>query len=464
MTPTKRPYVIVGAGMSGLLAALLVKKWHPTAEITFVEQSPQAGGEYRGLELDGFGYCDRAMRVIYETGFPEFDELLHGLLPENDWHVLPENRKDIVGLFWRGELQTNCQYIDLRRLPEAARRDCEQEILQHAGNGKCASKEPSAAEFLTARFGWTTARHLETALEKLYCAPARALHPSATHHPAMNRVVLYGEERMQPVLQSEAMRSVIAWPQQLTFPLKRQPAQSGLYPRRFGMSRVIDAAVNQLQAQGVRLCFSRRVASLETTTDHELSAVTLDNGERIERPALLINANGLPGSFRMLAGTASQPAPPKPPRSWMVFLRSKEPPAMGGLYHFFCYDEAYRTFRVTNYSRYCPAAENEAGFPLCVELWSDDETATEAGERALGELRAMGVLNRGRITGQAAVEAPNFHALCTLEQVRYLRWLRTEIAERSPRNLITVGPHMEENVMLLFEVWRAMYPLLAQRL
>lgn len=464
MKSTQQPYVIVGAGMSGLLAALLVKKRRPDAEVVVVEQSAHAGGEFRGVELEGFGYCDRGMRVIYESGIPELDEILHGLLPEAEWHVLPGNKKDIVGLFWRGQLQTNCQYIDLRRLPEAALRACEQEILQHVGNGKCSGADPNAAEFLSARFGPTTARFLETALQKLYRATASSLHALATHHPAMNRVVLYPEERMRPVLANDAMRAVIAWPEQMTFPLKRQPAQAGLYPRRFGMTRVVEAALHQLKQKGVRILFNRRVAALEMAPKRELSGLRLDNGEHIRQPALLISANGLQGSLRLLDATTSPPPGLQPPRNWMVFLRTAEPPAMGGLYHFFCYDEKYCTFRVTNYSRYCPEAHNDSGFPMCVELWSDDETSAQAGERALSELRSMGVLNGGPITAQAALAVPNYHALCTLPHVRHFRALRAELAERAPRNMITVGPHMDQDVMLLFEVWRAMYPLLASQI
>ena len=462
MTKTKNNIVIVGAGMTGLLAGLLAKKRQPDANVTIVEQSSHAGGEYRGLEIEGFGYCDRAMRVIYETGYPEFDQLLHDLLPEDQWHILPDNRKDIVGLYWRGALQTGCQYIDLRRLPESVQRDCEQEILQHAGNGKC-SANPDAQEFLTARFGSTTAAYLGEALKKLYRAPSDKLHASSTHHPAMNRVILYDKERMQPVLESESMRAVIAWPEQASFPLKRQPAQSGLYPRRFGMTGVIDAAVERLKQQGVRLLFNQRVTSLEINA-RAISAVRLDNGECIENPSLLLGANGLPGSLRLLSNAAPQSPLPPPPRNWMVFLRCIEPPKMGDLYHFFCYDEAYSSFRVTNYSRYCPGAHNDSGYPLCIELWSDDQTAEQASDRALNELRSMGVLNGGRITAQAAVASPNFHALCTLEHVQRLSSMREEIAERSPSNMITAGPFMENGVMLLFEVWRTMYPLLDKRL
>ena len=192
-----------------MLAALFIKKREPRAEVIIVEGSDQSGGNYRGVNLPGFGYCDRAMRLIYETGIPEFDAILHGLLPEKEWYVLPDNVKDIVGAYWRGELQTYSPYLDLRRLGEPERRQCESEVLERLQKqgGESRQKE-DAAHYLTGRFGPTAGGHMEKVLEKFYGVPASALHESATYQPAMNRVVLYGEDEMRAAMLDGKMRSV----------------------------------------------------------------------------------------------------------------------------------------------------------------------------------------------------------------------------------------------------------------
>jgi hypothetical protein len=331
-----------------------------------------------------------------------------------------------------------------------------------AGNGSGESQD--AANYLTHRFGPTAGACLTRVLEKFYGLPAAAMHESATCQPAMNRVVLYGEETLEPLLSNQKMRAVIAWPDQLTLPVKRDPPQSGFYPKRFGFNRVIDAAVHQLSTDGVRILFNRSVTSLERSGNHIIS-VTLDDGSTIQKPGLVVSANGLQASLALLRQPGEAPLRvPAPPRSWMVFLRINEPPQMGRLYHFWCFDEAFRTFRVTNYCGYCPDARTEAGYPLCVELWSSDEDAAQATRRAIQELRQMEVLNGAEITAQAALPGANMHALRTLETVQQLRALRTEVKERSPANMITVGPFIEDEVMLLYEVWRKMYPMIAERL
>jgi protoporphyrinogen oxidase len=466
MKNNEGPVVIAGGGMTGMLAALFIKKREPRSDVVIVERSAQAGGSYRGVHLPGFGYCDRAMRLLYETGIPEFDAILHGLLPEKEWYVLPDNAKDIVGAYWRGELQTHSAYLDLRRLSQPERRRCEREVLERLRNqGGESQPNEDAAHYLSGRFGSAAGGYIEKVLEKLHGVPASALHQSATHQPAMNRVVLYGEAEMQPVMRDEKLRSVIAWPDQLTLPVKRQPSQSGLYPRKFGIDRVIDAAHQQLERQGTRFLFNRHVAALEVA-GKDITRVLLDDGMALEKPALLLGANGLHGSLTMLREGTGPPASDfVPPRCWHVYLRLAERPNMGGLYYCWCLDEAYRTFRVTNYANYCPDAWNAQGYPVCVELWSSDATAQEAIQRAVRELREMKLVNgEDGITARAATQALNMHALCTLEYVQKLRVMRRELRERSPRNMITVGPFIEDGVMQLYDVSRKMCGMISERM
>jgi protoporphyrinogen oxidase len=466
MNTNKGPVVITSAGMTGMLAALFIKKRQPRADVIILESSSQVGTSFRGVNLPGFGNCDRAMRLLYETGIPDFDAILHGLLPENEWHVLRDNVKDIAGAYWRGELQTCSAYLDLRRLGQSERRQCECEILQllHKQRGDSLHKE-DAAQYLKSRFGPTIAGHIEKVLEKFYGVPASALHESATYQPAMNRVVLYDEADMTAVMKDEKMRSVIAWPDQLTLPVKRQPSQSGLYPRKFGIDAVIDAVHRQLQALGVRFQFNRRVAGLKVAGD-DIAQVTLDDGAVIERPSLVISANGLHGSLSMLRqGNAPSASDVVPPRCWQVYLRVRAKPNMGGLYYCWCFDPEYRTFRVTNYVNYCPDARTDDGYPMCVELWSSDSNAQQAIERATQELRKMQILNgEDGLVASAAIQASNLHALCTLENVQKLRAMREQVRELSPRNMLTIGPLIEDGVMLLYDVSRKMCAMISERI
>ena len=138
---------------------------------------------------------------------------------------------------------------------------------------------------------------------------------------------------------------------------------------------------------------------------------------------------------------------------------------MDGIYHCWCFDEDYRTFRVTNYVNYCPDARNDAGYPVCVELWSSDGTAQEAIGQAVRELCEMKLVNGPEgIGARVAVQTINMHGLRTLEYTQKLGAMRDEIRERSPRNMLTAGPLIENGIMQLYEVSRKMCATISEHI
>lgn len=77
------------------------------------------------------------------------------------------------------------------------------------------------------------------------------------------------------------------------------------------------------------------------------------------------------------------------------FLIDKAP-LMSDLYYFYCFDPLHSTYRVTNFSAYCPGAPRGGGFPLCVELLLEVGAPVDGEScvtRARSELSAFGVLS-----------------------------------------------------------------------
>lgn len=454
------PIVVVGAGLAGLVAALLLKRRHPRTEVALLEKAPVAGGHYREVLLGNVGACDHAMRMLYETGIAELDGVVRGVLPEHDWHVYADNEKDIAGIFWRGALQTHTPYLDLRRLPttiyETASREV-QEAIAGRGHAHVAANAMAALE---ARYGRLVAGMLGDTLTRFYGLPAAQLHPTATHQPAMNRVVLYDEARMRPLLQDVDTRAVLAWPDQLSLPLKRVPAQSALYPRKFGMNRVIDGLLAQAAAAGVH-CLLGTTVTAHAVRQGRIGELHLSDGRTLRDPAHVLWANGLPGAHAMLCPGVPVSPLLAPPSAWLVGLRLDQLPSLARLYHFYCYDAGYSTFRVTHYANYCRAVAETGQALLAVELWSDDAEPASAVARAEEELRRMGVvLPETRVLAAGAVRTPNLHAQCSLAHDEALTQMRLNVAEAAPANLTLAGPHVRRGVLLLYDVWRDMHAAL----
>jgi hypothetical protein len=129
---------------------------------------------------------------------------------------------------------------------------------------------------------------------------------------------------------------------------------------------------------------------------------------------------------------------------------------MGVLYHFYCFDAGYHTFRVTNYTNYCPQARNHLGYPVCVELWPqpavqiDDPVAV-----ALRELRAFGVVDdTHEMTFSDVQPCRRIHAMFATGRVETVRKLRYDLKKSKIMNLMWAGVMGEDDTFLLYEILR----------
>lgn len=451
--------VVVGAGMTGLLTAALLKRRQPDRHVMVVEKAARTGGIYASFDYGSAGSFDHGMHILYDTGIEELDAVIRGVLPEAQWHKLEGNRKDIAGIFWNGVLQQHSPYLDLRSLSAQEREQCLADLREAAKRPSTNFK--SAHDYFNAHFGNRTAVHLHPVIEKLYDAPSTAVSWLAARQPAMNRVLLLDAAAMPPVLADEALRARIGYPDQLAMPALRPFEQIGWYPRRMGMGRVVAALESQLRAMGVEFRLEASVLGMTCNAGRVQNLTLCDQaGERtIEALHQLYWSAGWHPLARLLGLDAAFSSAAFP-AAWYVHLRVKTPPDMGELYHFYVFEPGLRTFRVTNYVNYCPQAVTADGYPLCVEYWPDKDAA-RAGDPialAMSELRRMGVVRHGEEPNFSAVQiVPNYHRQFLAHHVQAIEDVRTAVAERGLANLSVLGMLASGGELLLYEVMRDAY-------
>lgn len=461
----QKTYVIVGGGIAGLMIARMIRAHRdPGADIVVVERESHFGGQYSCVDYGAEGGCfDHGMHVYYDACIPEVDDLFTSLLPDSDWHFYEQNLKDAAGIFFNGRLQTGTPWVDLRSWPEDKLRSALADILLAVRDAPAAgAPADDAYAWLLRHYGRTLADEVYTPiLQKLYFHHPSQLSPQVIKLSAMNRAVLFDEPVMLDLMRSEGLRARLGYPDQYTLPPYRSRNQRAIYPRRYGFHHVMDRLRDVVAGEGTRLLASSMVDGL-AVHDARVDSLRIrrQDGsiETIADVAALYWTSGLPPLAKALGVDFSDLAVDGRPAGWYVHFLLDRPPAMDRLYYFYSFEPGTRTFRITNYSAYCPAAASERGWPLCMEFWSNPGDSADMSvviEAATRELQQYGVIDspqRIRFRNAVRVGAGAGVPLPTAKNARSLATLRTRIRALGLRNAHAAGVLAEPDVFFVPEV------------
>ena len=130
--------VISGAGLAGLITAkiLLNNKIYKPEEIILIDQERELGGLFKPYRSNKLGDVDKGMHIYYETLIDEIDSIVFKSINnyENGWIFLEGNLKDIAGAFYKGKLQINTPYPDLRNFEKNSFLNYQYEIINALKN------------------------------------------------------------------------------------------------------------------------------------------------------------------------------------------------------------------------------------------------------------------------------------------------------------------------------------------
>lgn len=460
-------HVVVGGGIAGMLAALLIAQRRDGQRVALIEVEGAVGGLLRSFDYGEYGHFDYGTHIIAETGESGLDALLFGLLPEDEWLVLEGNRRDLAGLYFNGRLQHNSLYMDLRALPPLAKAEC-LAGLQAAIDSREKAEPADAYGYALARFGEPIARRaIGPAVEKLFGRPAASMDRFATVLTSMERVILHDEAPFRELMKFDALRARVAYPEQRNLPARWASGKRSFYPKRYGMYRVIDALAERLRTSGVSILTRTKITQLKVA-ESRVEAATLDRAgtlETIEDVESVSWTIALAGLLPLLGSTVPLHGLDKPLKTVVVNLLLDRAPDMGDLYYFYCYDAGFKTFRVTQYTAYCPGALRAGGHPISVELLlgSDSPADAEAHEKiAADELSCMGVLKPGtRIVFSRAEALATGFPMPSLRNMQFLDGLRDQLRALGIVNLRTLGILSEPRLFFQRDVAMQTYRALA---
>ncbi len=386
--------VVVGAGIAGLVAALVLAE-RQGRKVIVVERETEAGGLLRRFDYGQFGVFDYGMHNMYETGVPELDALLFGLLPPDEWQMLEGTRRDLAGVVYNGRVQHNSPFPDLRGLAQEDWDACVAGLFTAVESAQN-DRANNAWDEAVARLGTPIAKLIDSALRKQFGKPATELAPFASHLTTLSRVVLFGEKTFGDLIESSMLRDRLAWPEQRTLPSKWASGRKAYYPRQYGIYRVIDALLARLAASDVEVLTNAQVKGVKLANGR-IDSVELVHAEvarTIGEMGDLVWTSGLPVLAQQLGTIQPGMRFDAPRKTVVVNLVLRQPPTMGDLYYLYCYEQGCRTFRVTNFSAYCENAPRAGGWPIAVELLLDAPlpSTDEIRRIALDELAQFGVI------------------------------------------------------------------------
>ncbi|SRR5258706_9337228 len=459
----KSNILIVGSGVSALMLARMIRRYkNPDALITIIEREDKIGGQFGSVDYGTHGVFDYGMHIYYESCVPEIDSLFTSILPEEEWNILVGNYKDAAGLFFNGRLQTDTPYVDMRKIPEKVLGQYISDLFFNIIYNHRAElpATANAYDILSTHFGKKiTDEIFVPILQKLYLNHPSQLDEIATRLTTINRVAIFENDLMLDLMKSSEIRKRICYPDQYSLPSYRENDQRGFYPKKYGMHHVLTRFKKLLEEEGVRFMTSSQIDEMELSnnavkkikvkspqgdTDFDsIDQIYWTAGLPPLALALKINLSGLKNDRRE-------------PAIYVNMLLDKEP-TMDLLYYFYCFDQGFRTFRVTNYTNYCPAAADGRGFPICVELWPEKGDSTDEAEvieRATSELKTFGVIDddfRILFAKTEKVHGGGF-PLPTITNIGNMNFIREAIREKNIHNIVSVGVLSEKNIFFIKDV------------
>lgn len=459
--------IIVGGGLSGLLAALLRNSHHPNDRVILLERSASAGGLLRSFDYGADGCFDYGTHILQETGVAPLDDLLFSTLPAEDWEILSGNRRDLAGTYFNGALHAGSPYLDLRVLPDDQFRQCLADFFSNLNVTHRAAPE-NARDWLSQRYGPVISDQvMAPILKSVFGMRAEQLDILAVRLLSfpLGRVVLFDSSPIADLTQSSIIRDRVGWTDQRTLPPERSSGKRSLYPRQGGNQTLINGLLERLRAAGVELLTNVRLTNVHLRQGRvdKVDWIDADGDTTSAHVDQLIWSAGTPPLAQMLGIDTGGPPPHSQRRTVVCNLRIDRPLEAEDLYYYTCVDEGFGTFRVNNYANYCPSTVVDGTWAVGLEMLTDDaaDDATLL-TQAEHELREMQVIDDATqvVFGRCEVLGGGFPAMTTDVMTR-IQVIRQSLDQFALPNLTVVGVFAEPGLFFMGEILRDVHAKLA---
>lgn len=358
-------YVIVGAGISGLSAALTIKSLLPNAQVMVIDVASCVGGLLRSVQHAGMSF-DLGTHLPEVTSNAGLNQLI---FPSNHnaWQPLDRLR---VGNFFHNKMNDASQFINIATHDDHF---CTilTELLQTSDHETHAN---NLQEALIARYGQTlTYQVFAPLLKKMTAQSLESLAPMAHHYYGLARVAIGSRQTALNLKQIPQLDQCLSFTEDAERPRQSQ----WLYPKQ-GIGGWIDYLYERCLAQGVTFLMNTTIHQIQ---HKEIGYGLIAESQSIHAKELIWT---LPFYSAFLGGESSY----YQSRAIAIYHFYSNRPANTKQHYLYCQQADMHNYRLTFYDNVVPNDQQQP-YRVSVEVICDQDTPSA--ESIQNELVLMGL-------------------------------------------------------------------------
>lgn len=458
----KKKVVIIGGGIAGLTAAYLFSKEN-NYEVHVVEKSNHLGGLLNSFDYGKeYGRFDYGAHNVLELQIKELDDFYLNLFPEGQWQKTTTKNGQIralSGLMYNKKLQENMPFIDLRNNEKLdtfigdffINLNKEKKIKEN-------TTHKNAYEFACYQFGQKiTDDVIVPAIRKVHKSHPKDLSIMVMYLTQLYRVGLFEEHLMEELVHLKNIGSRLSYTEQLKLPKNYQYNLYSLYPKEFGIYRLIDAIENKLKENKVVIHKESTISNI-VLNDKTVESISI-NGEENEPVDILVNSAGYGVLLPLLNHDMTQYSFDKHPKTIITNILLDKPLNCGELCFINNYEKGSDIFRIDNYMNYCSNAKRNGMYPISIETIAfDDKSDEELQSNIINELQEYNMITKDTSVKFIKTETLAYGFPClSLNNINNINKMKSSIDSLNIDNLTNIGILTESNLFFESDVIKNAY-------
>jgi len=430
-------YLVVGAGLAGLVAAYKLSERFPGADITVLDKGDSVGGLLAGKLYENNAYFDFGTHIFQETGSRELDDFIKSAVSHNDLIEFPAGQGDISGVVFNQLFSERSHFPSL--LGDDIYNALIADVLEHVSRGHIPDtigRTDDLASVSLARFGKKyTESVILPLLSSMYQMPSDALSGFSLLLPGLSRVICVEGKEWFEKSESDNFRAVVGFPNQSDLPERFRHSRKSFYSRSLGSRSFVFGIAKALERRGVKILTDVDIREFNLRSGEIV--YTQKNSQEVSfKPTASVIAIGAVGAARLLGVDFQKYGFDKPMKHRVVNCILSAP-IRSKVFYLYGLDLPADYYRVTNYAAF--SGDNN-DCRISIEVLGDRGISdSELATHLISQLRTAGVIDDQTLVFStieslaAGFPAPTKKNMCAMSN------LAAHVESILPENMILGG-------------------------